>query len=182
MKEYFDIDKNPAGCRCCYKTPDGFDNIILTGDGSNINTLRFDRQNTYHESFGINELPVFYDAVQWLEQYFSGRKPEPFPYIKLNGCTGFRRTVIDLLAEVPYGQTVSYGELAIRASQFTGTVVSPRAVAAVMSWNPVLIMYPCHRVISSRGTLCGYSGGLENKQALLELESGNSLFSLSTEF
>ena len=104
MKEYFDIDKNPAGCRCCYKTPDGFDNIILTGDGSNINTLRFDRQNTYHESFGINELPVFYDAVQWLEQYFSGRKPEPFPYIKLNGCTGFRRTVIDLLAEVPYGQ------------------------------------------------------------------------------
>ena len=118
MKEYFDIDKNPAGCRCCYKTPDGFDNIILTGDGSNINTLRFDRQNTYHESFGINELPVFYDAVQWLEQYFSGRKPEPFPYIKLNGCTGFRRTVMDLLAEVPYGQTVSYGELAIRASQF----------------------------------------------------------------
>ena len=136
MKEYFDIDKNPAGCRCCYITPDGFDNIIMTGDGRYINTLRFDRQNTYHESFGINEQPVFYDAVQWLEQYFSGRKPEPFPYIKLNGCTGFRRTVIDLLAEVPYGQTVSYGELAIRASQFTGTVVSPRAVAAVMSWNP----------------------------------------------
>lgn len=82
MKEYFDIDKNPAGCRCCYKTPDGFDNIIITGDGRYINTLRFDRQNTYHESFGINEQPVFYDAVQWLEQYFSGRKPEPFPYIK----------------------------------------------------------------------------------------------------
>ena len=180
MKEYFDIDKNPAGCRCCYKTPDGFDNIIMTGDGRYINTLRFYRQNTYHESFGINEQPVFYDAVQWLEQYFSGRKPEPFPHIKLNGCTGFRRTVMDLLAEVPYGQTVSYGELAIRASQFTGTVVSPRAVAAVMSWNPVLIMYPCHRVISSRGTLCGYSGGLENKKALLEQEIGlycGSLFS-----
>ncbi len=108
------------------------------------------------------DLPVFRETRRWLETYFSGSAPDFLPPLAPEG-TPFRRRVWEALLTIPYGETVTYGELAKRL----GT--APRAVGSAVGRNPVSILIPCHRVVGSGG-LTGYAGGLERKRALLELE------------
>ena len=108
------------------------------------------------------DLPVFRETRRWLATYFSGAAPDFLPPLAPEG-TPFRRRVWEALLTIPYGETVTYGELAQRL----GT--APRAVGSAVGRNPVSILIPCHRVVGSGG-LTGYAGGLDRKRALLELE------------
>ena len=120
--------------------------------------------------------PLFVRVRAWLGAYFRGeRPPVDVPLTPLG--TPFRQAVWQLLREIPYGQTVTYGALAgalsgavSAASNSRGKPVSARAVGGAVGHNPVSLMIPCHRVIGASGSLTGYAGGLERKAALLRLE------------
>ncbi len=129
-------------------------------------------QNGKHGPTGIDPEWVsdpapFADVIQQLEQYFAARLTRFDVTLDLQG-TPFQQTVWNGLMGIPYGQTVSYGELAQRIN-------NPKAVRAVglaNGRNPVSIIVPCHRVIGANGSLTGYGGGLERKKCLLALERG----------
>jgi methylated-DNA-[protein]-cysteine S-methyltransferase len=103
-----------------------------------------------------------------LDQYFAGRRREFTVPIDLDGVTAsFRRRVYETLHhDVPYGETVSYGELAVMA----GRPGAARPVGSAMASNPIAVVIPCHRVLAAGGRIGGYGGGLAMKRALLELE------------
>ncbi len=113
------------------------------------------------------EDPALAALEVWLETYFSGRDPGPFPAPLAPEGTAFRRRVWDALLEIPWGETVTYGALAARL----GT--SARAVGGAVGHNPISIVIPCHRVVGSAGGLTGYAGGLDRKAFLLALERRN---------
>jgi methylated-DNA-[protein]-cysteine S-methyltransferase len=102
-----------------------------------------------------------------LEAYFAGELTEFDVSLDLDKATPFRRSVWSALLEIPYGETVSYGELAGRL----GVPTAARAVGAANGSNPISIIVPCHRVIGSGGDLTGYAGGLERKRYLLRHEA-----------
>ena len=116
---------------------------------------------------------VIDETVEWLDQYFSGKRPDHTPKIRLIG-TDFRKRVWEKLLTVPYGQMTTYGELAADlADAGTGSAAkgaSARAVGGAVARNPISIIVPCHRVLGAGGSLTGYAGGIEKKAALLELE------------
>lgn len=108
---------------------------------------------------------VLEQAVEELTDYFAGRRQD-FTLPRSPIGTAFQRSVWDELVTVPFGETVSYGELARRIGRPTAV----RAVARANATNPVGIVVPCHRVIGSNGTLTGYAGGLDRKHWLLAHE------------
>ena len=114
-------------------------------------------------------------AVKWLDIYFAGGRPDFLPPYRLVDVTPFRQQVMDLLLAVPYGRTVTYGELAKGLAEKNGRGrMSAQAVGQAVGWNPIGIMIPCHRVLGSDGRLTGYAGGMTNKQALLRLENSQT--------
>jgi methylated-DNA-[protein]-cysteine S-methyltransferase len=120
-------------------------------------------------------LPGRLDPVRrQLDEYFEGRRDHFDVALDWRLSRGFRRTVLEhLYADVPYGRTVSYLELAT----IVGNPKASRAVGTAMATNPIPIVVPCHRVLRTGGHLGGYGGGLETKVKLLALESGEaSLF------
>jgi methylated-DNA-[protein]-cysteine S-methyltransferase len=108
---------------------------------------------------------AFPDVVEQLEANFEGELTEIDVSLRLEG-TEFQRKVWAGLLEIPYGETISYGDLATRIGQPTAS----RAVGLANGRNPVAIIVPCHRVIGSTGSLTGYGGGLDRKRTLLDLE------------
>jgi methylated-DNA-[protein]-cysteine S-methyltransferase len=108
------------------------------------------------------------DARRELDDYFEGRRREFGVPVDLRPVGGFHRTVLERLAQVPYGELTTYGALATEA----GRPKAARAVGTVMNRNPIPIILPCHRVVGSTGKLVGYGGGLHRKEALLTLERG----------
>lgn len=110
------------------------------------------------------------DAKRWLDVYFQGREPDFTPELHLIG-SDFRQLVWGELLKVPYGETVTYGELAAVVAGKTGrSSMSAQAIGGAVSHNPVSIIVPCHRVIGQDGSLTGYAGGIDRKRALLKLE------------
>jgi methylated-DNA-[protein]-cysteine S-methyltransferase len=107
------------------------------------------------------------DARRQLDEYFEGRRQTFELQLDLELSRDFSRRVLVELARVPYGEVTTYGALATRA----GRPRAARAVGTVMNRNPIPIVLPCHRVVGASGSLVGYGGGLERKQALLRLES-----------
>jgi methylated-DNA-[protein]-cysteine S-methyltransferase len=105
-------------------------------------------------------------ARRQLDEYFSGERQRFDLAVDLEALADFNRRVLRELARVPYGEVVTYGELAARAARPRAA----RAVGTVMNRNPLPIVLPCHRVIGSNGKLVGYAGGLERKESLLRLE------------
>ena len=105
-------------------------------------------------------------ARRELDEYFERRRTRFDLQIDLAVVADFNRRVLDELAQVPYGEVVTYGELAARAAHPRAA----RAVGTVMNRNPLPIVLPCHRVIGANGKLTGYGGGLHRKEALLRLE------------
>jgi methylated-DNA-[protein]-cysteine S-methyltransferase len=112
---------------------------------------------------------MFTDATAQLEEYFRGERTQFRLTLELTG-TPFQRSVWKALREIPYGTTVSYGELAVTI----GRADQVRAVGAAVGRTPVPIIVPCHRVIGADGTLTGYGGGLHRKRALLDLEAATA--------
>lgn len=157
-----------------YVTPAGFDNLLLSSQGDALTSVNFinrDGQSGREEREGGEMSDVLKQAVRWLDIYFGGGKPDFLPPYKLLHATPFRQQVIDLLLTIPYGQSVSYGELAQQLAVLRGKEkMSARAVGQAVGWNPICIMIPCHRVLAADGRLRGYGGGIDNKKALLDLE------------
>ena len=113
---------------------------------------------------------IFARTRQWLDLYFSGKNPDFTPPLALEGSP-FRLLIWNLLLEIPYGQTTTYGELARKAAQKLGrTSMSAQAVGNAVGHNPVSLIVPCHRVKGADGSLTGYAGGIDRKQWLLNLE------------
>lgn len=110
--------------------------------------------------------PVLRQTLRWLDTYFSGSEPDFMPPLELHG-SDFRRRVWAELEKIPYGETVTYGEIAKKLG-----VKSAQAVGGAVGHNPVSIIVPCHRVLGADGSLTGYAGGTDKKARLLELERG----------
>lgn len=147
--------------------------ISLAGEGDALVGLWLDGQthfaSTLRPDAAEGWLPVFGDTCRWLDIYFSGAEPDFTPRLDLRG-TPFRRAVWQQLLAIPYGETISYGELARRLG-----CRSSQAVGGAVGHNPISLIVPCHRVIGADGRLTGYAGGLDLKSRLLELEKLISL-------
>ena len=156
---------------CSWLSPLG--ELILAGDGQALTGLSFgprQPEGAQAAAPGAEQLPVFSETVRWLTLYFSGRIPDFTPPLRLE-CTPFRRAVWDILLTIPYGQTLSYGDIARRLA--AGNGLSPmlaRAVGGAVHHNPVALIVPCHRVIGADGSLTGYAAGTDRKEKLLRLE------------
>ena len=157
-----------------YRYASQLGNITLASDGESLIGLWFDEQKYFpHKLISESiesELPIFKQTVKWLDIYFSGRILDFTPSISLN-TTPFRKAVYDILLTIPYGQTMTYGEIArILAEQKGVERMSAQAVGGAVGHNPVSIIIPCHRVVGADGSLTGYAGGLDRKIELLKLE------------
>ncbi len=148
--------------------------ITLASDGEALTGLWFDRQKYFAASLEKEHeermLPVFDLADKWLNLYFSGTEPGFLPPLLMR-TTEFRKTVWEILLSIPYGKTMTYGEIADRIAAGRGlSRMSAQAVGGAVAHNAISLMIPCHRVVGMDGSLTGYAGGLEKKIWLLELE------------
>lgn len=159
-------------CISKYRSPLG--DMTLAADEKGLTGLWFDGQKYFPDAIAQQcvrqKLPVFEQTCEWLACYFSGQRPHFTPPLHLQG-SAFRSAVWELLREIPYGRTLTYGQIAaeIARRRQAGTF-SAQAVGGAVAHNPVSIIVPCHRVVGSNGSLTGYAGGIERKIALLQLE------------
>ena len=151
-----------------YDSPIG--RIILTADEEGLTGLWFEDQKIHPkipEKEG-NEKFIS-SAVKWLDGYFSGKIPNETVPVHLIG-TDFQKEVWEILRTVPYGSTVTYGDISSKISEKRGSHMSAQAVGQAVGHNPVAVIVPCHRVIGKDGSLTGYAGGTERKRRMLEIE------------
>lgn len=134
--------------------------LLLTGDGEVLDSIGFASADDEVHSGG------FAEVERQLRAYFDGGLRE-FSLPHTDRGTPFQRAVWAAVDAIPYGETISYGELAARVGAHRDRI---RAVAAAVGANPLLVVRPCHRVIGADGTLTGYAGGVTRKRALLVLE------------
>ena len=158
-----------------YRSPLG--GMTMTGDGETLTGLWFDRQKgfpgTLPEDDPERNLPVFDETCRWLDVYFSGKAPDFTPALTIR-TTAFRKAVWEILLTIPYGQTITYGEIAKRIARQMGLAqMSAQAVGGAVGHNAISLVIPCHRVIGADGGLTGYAGGIEKKVQLLKLEKAD---------
>ena len=156
-----------------YKTPERFDDLVMCGDDEALTGLWFEGSRDdrrYACECERRKTPVFRGTCRWLDVYFSGRDPGFTPTYRMEGVTPFRQAAIDEMLKIPFGVTVSYGDIAKAIERKRGGRVSAQAVGGAVGWNPICIVIPCHRVIGADGSLTGYGGGLGNKVSLLAHE------------
>ena len=159
---------------CKYKSPLG--NILLAADEIGLTGLWFEGQKYFalyldkeHEE---KELPIFEQTKKWLDIYFSGKEPDFKPPIHFTG-SDFQNEVWEILYNIPYGQTTTYGDIARQLAKKKGLErMSAQAVGGAVARNRISIIVPCHRVVGGNGSLTGYAGGIDKKIALLKLEKG----------
>lgn len=155
-----------------YDSPLG--GITLASDGEALTGLWFDGQiyfaDTMSDDSKKEELPIFVQTCHWLDSYFSGKEPDFTPRLKMN-TTPFRKAVWEILLTIPFGKTMTYGEIAKLIAQNRGiSHMSAQAVGGAVGHNSIALIIPCHRVVGSKGNLTGYAGGLDKKVKLLRLE------------
>lgn len=147
--------------------------LTVSADNEGLRSVAFGgeaREKCAERAQGDEVPEAVREAVRWLDAYFWGNKQEILPKISLS-CTAFQRIVYGELVKVPYGETVSYGELARRVAAKTGKgKMSAQAIGGAVHRNPVAIIIPCHRVVGSDGSLVGYAAGLDKKEWLLAHE------------
>lgn len=150
-----------------YESPIG--PLYLVSDGDSLTGLQFELDDRENYNDG-SDLPVMKKTMEWLEIYFSGRDPGFLPKLRLSGSE-FLQMVGRIMLEVPFGQTITYGDIARKVMMLTGKArMSAQAVGGAVGHNPIAIIIPCHRVIGVGGKLTGYGGGLDKKVLLLENE------------
>lgn len=148
-----------------YQSPVG--EILLAADDIGLTGLWFEGEKYYALSLEKDheekEVPVFAEVKQWLDIYFAGKEPAFMPSIHMIG-TPFQMEVWELLREIPYGKTTTYGELAKQIAKRRGLErMSAQAVGFAVGHNEISIIVPCHRVVGTNGSLTGYAGGIEKK-------------------
>lgn len=155
-----------------YDSPLG--GITLASDGEALTGLWFDGQiyfaDTMSDDSKKEELPIFVQTCHWLDIYFSGKEPNFTPRLKMN-TTPFRKAVWEILLTIPFGKTMTYGDIAKLIAQNRGiSQMSAQAIGGAVGHNSIALIIPCHRVVGSKGNLTGYAGGLDKKVKLLRLE------------
>ena len=155
-----------------YDSPLG--GITEASDGKSLIGLWFDGQkyfaDTLDSDYEEKKLPVFEQTDRWLDIYFSGGKPDFTPPLSME-ATAFRKAVWKIMLKIPYGHTMTYGEIADKiAKQKNIARMSAQAVGGAVAHNPVSLIIPCHRVVGTNGSLTGYAGGIDKKVKLLTLE------------
>ncbi len=154
-----------------YASPLG--EILLAADEAGLTGLWFEGQKYFARQLGTEhekgENPALCQAKQWLDAYFSGQRPDFMPPLHFLG-TAFQIEVWELLRTIPYGQTVTYAQLAAALARQRGGTMSAQAVGSAVGRNPISVIVPCHRVVGTSGSLTGYAGGISKKIALLNLE------------
>ena len=157
---------------CTYKSPLG--NMLLAADEIGLTGLWFEGQkyfaNTLPKEQISKETPVLAEAKRWLDLYFSGEEPAFMPPLHPAG-SDFRQAVWQILLQIPYGKTMTYGEIAREMAKVKNVShMSAQAVGGAVGHNAISMIIPCHRVVGTNGSLTGYAGGIDKKIALLELE------------
>lgn len=152
--------------------------ITLASDGEALTGLWFNDQKYFAAKLDVNhqekDLPIFEQTKEWLDIYFMGKEPDFLPPISLKS-TPFRESVWQILLKIPYGKTITYGDIANMLAKERGvSKMSGQAVGGAVGHNPISIIVPCHRVVGSNGSLTGYAGGLDKKISLLQLEKINT--------
>ena len=167
-----------------YESPLG--DLTMASDEEGLVGLWFDRQKYFGQTassplLGMTDgqkakcattslCPILEQTREWLDIYFTGHQPSFTPPLHLD-ATPFRMAVWQVLLEIPFGQTTTYGEIARRIAHEQGrTKMSAQAVGGAVGHNPIGIIIPCHRVIGTNGSLTGYAAGIEKKRRLLEME------------
>jgi methylated-DNA-[protein]-cysteine S-methyltransferase len=160
-----------------YPTPSAYNDIIMISDGCSLTGLHFigaKEKTKYLNNNQIPDLPIFIETRRWLDIYFSGHQPDFTPHYKIENPTSFRREISEIMCTIPFGKTLTYGEIAAQIAKKHGLEkMSAQAVGGAVGWNPICIIVPCHRVMGAGGKITGYGGGISNKIALLRLEGVN---------
>lgn len=151
-----------------YNSPLG--GITMASDGTHLVGLWFDGQKHFASTLDKerkehDDLPIFEETRRWLDLYFANIVPDFTPALFLRG-SDFRRQVWEMLLNISYGHTVTYGEVA----KGIGKPGAAQAIGNAVGHNPISLIIPCHRVVGANGSLTGYAGGIERKQWLLERE------------
>lgn len=156
-----------------YDSPLG--ELVMSSDGSALIGLGLASQQASVAAIADTRpqeksLPIFQETGRWLDTYFRGRAPSFTPKLKLTG-SDFQKRVCEIMLTIPYGKTVTYGEIAAQIARERGIPrMSAQAVGGAVGANPILLIVPCHRVIGAGGNLTGYGAGMERKIQLLTLE------------
>ena len=159
-----------------YNSPLG--SIVIESHGETLTGLRFG-EGELGSTQEAASIPIFYEVRRWLDDYFAGKQTENAVMLKKDALnqknaariivqpkgTAFQQRVWQALLTIPYGETVSYGEIA----RMVGCK-SAQAVGQAVGANPIALLIPCHRVIAAHGKIGGYEYGIEIKKRLLELE------------
>lgn len=155
-----------------YDSPMG--KILLAADSIGITGLWFEGQKYFamylDKVHKEEETKILKDAKHWLDIYFSGKEPDfklPLHFIG----TDFQNEVWEILYSIPYGKTMTYGDIAKKLAKKRGIKkMSAQAVGGAVGKNEISIIVPCHRVVGANGSLTGYAGGISKKIELLKLE------------
>lgn len=155
-----------------YDSPLG--GILLAADEGGLTGLWFDGQKYFARDLSARhteqDTPILAEARRWLDIYFSGREPDFTPPLHPIG-SAFQQSVWEILLQIPYGHTMTYGEIARQLAEKRGAkAVSAQAVGGAVGHNEISVIIPCHRVVGTNGSLTGYAGGIDKKVKLLELE------------
>ena len=153
-----------------YHSPLG--EMLLASKNNKLMGAWFEGQKYYlaniNENIMEKEDEALVNAVNWLNDYFKGNKPLINDLDLAPEGSDFRLKVWKILREIPYGETITYGEIAKRISK--DGKMSAQAVGGAVAHNPISIIIPCHRVVGANGKLTGYAGGIDRKRFLLEHE------------
>ena len=151
---------------CHYDSPLG--GILLAADEIGLTGLWFDGEKYFADNLPAEhteqETPILIEVKRWLDIYFTGKEPDFTPPLHPIGSP-FRESVWEILLQIPYGKTTTYGEIAKRLGSSCA-----QAVGGAVGHNEISIIIPCHRVVGTNGSLTGYAGGIDRKIKLLELE------------
>lgn len=158
-----------------YQAPEPFGELTLASDGESLNALCMAGQRFAPNLVGAHHdtddaIPVLRDACLWLDSYFAGEQVSPYELLLAPSGSGFRRRVWHILAEIPWGHTITYGDIAHCLERERGRRASALAVGGAVGHNPLPIIVPCHRVVGASGSLTGYGCGMARKVWLLEHE------------
>lgn len=151
-----------------YQSPLG--KIILVANETKLTGLWFADQTYKTETCIKQENSVLKETRAWLDEYFDGKEPSSQPKLELVG-TEFQKEVWQILETIPYGETMTYGEIAkIIAKERKIAKMSAQAIGGAVGKNKISLIIPCHRVVGTNGKIVGYTGGVERKIELLKLE------------
>ena len=158
-----------------YSSPLG--GITLSSNGAELTGLWFDGQkyfgDTLEKEYLERNLPIFEETIRWLDIYFNSKSPDFTPPLSMK-TTAFRKAVWEIMLTIPYGKTMTYGEIAEKIALQKGIArMSAQAVGGAVGHNSISLIIPCHRVVGTNGSLTGYAGGIDKKIRLLAMEKAD---------